>query len=166
MRQIREALHLHVQADLSYTEVGRALKISKSAVGKYVSLARVAGVDWAVAQTLSDEELEARLYRPALPRSSHQLVPDFAHFHQELKRAGHPDAAVGGVRPWQRAGLQVHQLLRQVPGVRTWPQALDAPDSCRGRQAVLLDTLNHQGALKLDFGRLVGQQRKHLQSKI
>lgn len=87
MRQIREALHLHVQADLSYTEVGRAL-ISKSAVGKYVSLARVAGVDWAVAQTLSDEELEARLYRPALPRSSHQLVPDFAHFHQELKRAG------------------------------------------------------------------------------
>ena len=80
MRQIREALRLHLQADLSYTEVGRALKISKSAVGKYVSLARVAGVDWAVAQTLSDEALEARLYRPALPRSSHQLTevaPEF-----------------------------------------------------------------------------------------
>lgn len=88
MRQIREALRLHLQADLSFTEVGRALKISKSAVGKYVSLARVAGVDWAVAQTLSDEALEARLYRPALPRSSHQLAPDFAHVHQELKRAG------------------------------------------------------------------------------
>ena len=88
MRQIREALRLHLQADLSYTEVGRALKISKSVVGKYVSLARAAGVDWALAQTLSDEELEARLYRPALPRSSHQLAPDFAHVHQELKRAG------------------------------------------------------------------------------
>ena len=84
MRQIRETLRLHLQAGLSYNEVGRALKISKSAVGKYVSLARVAGVDWEVAQTLSDEDLEARLYRPALPRSSHQRAPDFGVVHQEL----------------------------------------------------------------------------------
>ena len=41
MRRIREALRLHLQAGLSYTEVGRALKISKSGVGKFVSLARV-----------------------------------------------------------------------------------------------------------------------------
>ena len=53
MRQIREALRQHLQAGLSYNEVGRALKISKSAVGKYVSLTGVAGVDWEVAQTLS-----------------------------------------------------------------------------------------------------------------
>ena len=38
MRQIRETLRLH-QAGLSYSEVGRALKISKSVVGKYVTLA-------------------------------------------------------------------------------------------------------------------------------
>lgn len=72
MRRIRETLRLHLQADLSYNDIGRALKISKSAAGKYVSLARAAGVDWALAQKLSDEELEARLYRPALPRSSHR----------------------------------------------------------------------------------------------
>ena len=88
MRRIREVLRLHLQAGLSYTEVGRALKISKSVVGKYVSLARAAGVDWELAQTLSDEDLDARLYRPALSRSSHQLAPDFALVHQELKRAG------------------------------------------------------------------------------
>jgi transposase len=88
MRRIREVLRLHLQAGLSYTEVGRALKVSKSVVGKYVSLARAAGVDWDAAQTLSDEGLDARLYRPALPRSSHQLAPDFALVHQELKRAG------------------------------------------------------------------------------
>jgi transposase len=87
MRRIREALRLHLQADLSYNEVGLALKISKSVVGKYVSLARAAGVDWDVAQTLDDDALEARLYRPALPRSSQQLAPDFAVVHQELKRA-------------------------------------------------------------------------------
>ena len=86
MRRIRDSLRLHLQAGLSYNEVGRALKISKSVVGKYVSLARVAGIDWAVAQTLSDEELEARLYRPALTRATLQVAPDFGHVHQELKR--------------------------------------------------------------------------------
>ena len=88
MRQIRETLRLHLQAGLSYSEVARALKISKSAAGKYVSLARVAGVDWEVAQTLSDDDLEARLYRPALPRSTLQRAPDFGVVHQELKRPG------------------------------------------------------------------------------
>ena len=88
MRRIRETLRLHLQAGLSYGEVARALKIAKSSAGKYVLLARVAGVDWSIAQTLTDDELEARLFRPAVPRSSHQLAPDFALVHQELKRAG------------------------------------------------------------------------------
>jgi len=88
MRRIRETLRLHMQAGLSYGEVGRTLNISKIVVGKYVSLARVAGVDWGVAQTLSDEDLEARLYRPALTRASNQSAPDFGVVHQELKRAG------------------------------------------------------------------------------
>ena len=35
MRRIRETLRLHLQAELSYNEVGRTLKISKSVVGKY-----------------------------------------------------------------------------------------------------------------------------------
>ena len=68
--------------------MGRALKISKSAVSKYVSLARVAGVDCALAFGLDDAELESRLYRPELPRSSHQLAPDFGLIHQEPKRPG------------------------------------------------------------------------------
>lgn len=88
MRQIRETLRLHAQAGLSYNEIGRALKISKSVVGKYVLLARVAGVSWDLAQTLSDEDLEARVYRPAVPRSSHHRAPDFGVVHHELKRPG------------------------------------------------------------------------------
>jgi transposase len=81
-------LRLHLQAGLSYGEVGRTLNISKSAVGKYVLLARVAGVNWEVAQSLSDEDLEARLFRPALTRATKQDAPDFGRVHQELKRAG------------------------------------------------------------------------------
>ncbi len=88
MRRIRETLRLHLQAGLSYGEIARALKIAKSSAGKYVWLARAAGVDWDVAQTLTDDEIEARLFRAAVPRSSPQLSPDFALVHQELKRAG------------------------------------------------------------------------------
>ena len=35
MRQIRVALRLHLQAKMSYAEVGRALKISKSVVANW-----------------------------------------------------------------------------------------------------------------------------------
>jgi hypothetical protein len=49
------------------------LNTPKSTVGAIVLMARAAGVDWAVAQTLGDEELEARLYRPAVPRRPPKL---------------------------------------------------------------------------------------------
>ena len=88
MRQIRQALRLHLEAGLSYAQVARAVGIGKGTVGKFMLLARAAGVDRGVAQTLSDAELEARLYRPAVPRSSRQLEPDYAWIHQELKRPG------------------------------------------------------------------------------
>jgi transposase len=88
MRQIRQTLHLHYQAGLSYAQVGRALGVPKSTLAKMVSMARAAGVDWAWAQTLSDAELEARLYRPPVPRASSRLEPDYALIHQELKRPG------------------------------------------------------------------------------
>ena len=47
-------MRLHLQAGLSYSEIARALKLSKSVAGKYVSLARAAGVDWDAAQSLSE----------------------------------------------------------------------------------------------------------------
>jgi transposase len=88
MRQIRQALRLHLEAGLSHAQTGRALGIPKATVGKYARLARAAGVDWTFAQGLSDEDLEARLYQPAVPRASRHLEPDYALIHQELKRPG------------------------------------------------------------------------------
>jgi hypothetical protein len=58
MRQIRQALRLHLEARLSYAQVARAVGIGKGTVGKFILFARAAGVDWAVAQTLTDEELD------------------------------------------------------------------------------------------------------------
>jgi transposase len=88
MRQIRQCLRLHLEAGLTYSQVALATGVSKATVGKFVLLARVSGVDWAVAQTLTDEQIEARLFRPPVPRASYQLTPDFALIHQELKRPG------------------------------------------------------------------------------
>ena len=88
MRQIRQVLRLHLEAGLTYGQVGRALGIPKSTVGKFALVARAAGVDWDGAQVLSDEQLEARLFQPAVPRQARHLEPDYAYIHQELKRAG------------------------------------------------------------------------------
>src|SRR6218665_8814 len=88
MRQLRQTLRLHLEAGLSLRECSRVLGIAKTTIGDIVRNARAAGVDWAVAQTLTDQELEARLYRSAVPRAAHHLEPDYALIHQELKRPG------------------------------------------------------------------------------
>ncbi len=88
MRQIRQVLRLHLEAGLTYAQVGRALGMPKSTVGKFALLARAAGVDWPTVHSLDDDELQARLFRPAVPRAARHLEPDYALIHQELKRPG------------------------------------------------------------------------------
>jgi hypothetical protein len=78
MRRIREVLRLHLEAGLSYAECARVLKLPKSTVGKIVLLASRRRSRLGDGATLSDAELEARLYRPPVPRSSTQLEPDYA----------------------------------------------------------------------------------------
>ena len=43
MRCVQDSLPRHFHAGLSYNETGCTLKISKSVVGKHVSMARAAG---------------------------------------------------------------------------------------------------------------------------
>ena len=88
MRQLRQSLRLHLESGLSLRECAQALGMSKSTVGDAIRAARVAGVDCSVAQSLSDEELEARVYRLPGRRTCQQLEPDYALIHQELKRPG------------------------------------------------------------------------------
>ena len=88
MNKLRHTLQLlHGQA-LSTRQIAAALGISKSTVSDIASYARAAGVDWALAQALSDEELQARLYKPPVARESRHLEPDYAHIHRELRRPG------------------------------------------------------------------------------
>ncbi len=88
MSKIRQALRLLADAGLSMRQVAAALGVSKSTVSEIAMYARDAGVDWPLATTLSDDELQARLYPPPRPRSSTRQEPDYAVLHQELKRPG------------------------------------------------------------------------------
>ena len=88
MSKIRQALQLLADAGLSTRQVAAALAISKTTVSEIAMYARDAGVDWPLASTLSDDELQARLYPPPRPRSTHRREPDYAALHQELKRPG------------------------------------------------------------------------------
>jgi len=122
MRQIRQALRLHLEAGLSYAQIARAVGIGKGTVGKFMLLARAAGVDWSVAQTLSDEQLEARLYRPAVPRASRQLEPDYAWMHQELKRPGVTLQLLW--EEYQRGCEQAYKYTSFCVKYRAWAAAL------------------------------------------
>lgn len=88
MSKIRQALQLLHGANLSQRQVAAALGIAKSTVSEIASYTRAAGLSWPQAQLLSDCELQARLYRPAVTRRSHHLEPDYVVLHTELRRPG------------------------------------------------------------------------------
>lgn len=88
MSKLRHTLQLLHGGTLSTRQIGAALGISKTTVSEIASYARVANVDWALAQTLNDDELQARLYPPPVARKSRHLEPDCAQIHQELRRPG------------------------------------------------------------------------------
>jgi len=89
MSKIRQALQLLAgDSGLSMRQVAAALGVSKTTVSEIAMYARDAGVDWPLASTLSDDELQSRLYPPPRPRSSTRVEPDYAALHQELKRPG------------------------------------------------------------------------------
>ena len=88
MSKIRRTLQLLADCGLSARQVAAALNISKTTVSEIAMYARDAGVDWPLVSSLSDDELQARLYPPPRPRSSTRHEPDYAALHQELKRPG------------------------------------------------------------------------------
>jgi hypothetical protein len=62
MRKTREILRLKWGLDRSHREVARSLGVSLGMVGVTLKRAENAGLDWATAQMITDEELERRLY--------------------------------------------------------------------------------------------------------
>lgn len=63
MRQIKEVLRLRLQANLPQRQIALAIGLGKSSVADYIARAERAGLDWNKIATLSDQELEQRLFQ-------------------------------------------------------------------------------------------------------
>jgi len=89
MRKIKDVLRLHFDSGLGQRPIGLCLGLSRTTVGDYLRRAARAGLSWPLPESLSDQELEQRLFPPALPvPAADRLVPDWSHIHTELKRKG------------------------------------------------------------------------------
>ena len=86
MRKIKEVLRLSYQGSLSARQVAHSLNISRSAVKEYQERANKAGLAWPLPDTLSDQELEQKLFPPPLLlEAPAKALPDFEYIYQELK---------------------------------------------------------------------------------
>ncbi len=89
MSKLKQLIGLQT-SNLSVRELSRALGLSIGAVSKYLRAVRGAGLEAAEAETLSETELELRVFGPAAAVKPGTLVaPDCAWVHNELKRHRH-----------------------------------------------------------------------------
>jgi transposase len=88
MRKAREILRQKWQCGLSHRQVGRSLHVSAGTVGEVVSRAKLAQLDWATVESLSEDALELALYgKPDVGETTRPL-PDLLYLHTELRRKG------------------------------------------------------------------------------
>lgn len=87
MRKTREILRLKWDLERTHREVTASVGLSLGAVALTIGRAMNAGLDWPTVQTLSDAELEERLYGPRDATTSRPM-PDCEYLHAERKRPG------------------------------------------------------------------------------
>jgi len=89
MRQLRYLLRLHHDG-VSAREIGRLLGVARSTIQDNLKRAAAAGLQWPLADDVTDEVLEQRLFgRAAIAAGQRRRIePDWADFARELKRPG------------------------------------------------------------------------------
>jgi len=85
MRQIREILRCHFEHGLSREAIARACGLAKGSVSNVLQRFQTSGLGWPVDPTLSDTDVEARLY-PPVTRDVTAPRPDVQAMEQELRR--------------------------------------------------------------------------------
>ena len=86
VRKIKEVLRLSYRGELSARQVAHSLNISRSAVKEYQERANKAGLTWPLPDTLSEQELEQKLFPlPLTVETPAKPLPDFDSIYQELK---------------------------------------------------------------------------------
>lgn len=86
MRKIKEVLRLKYDCGISEREIARSCSISRSAVAEYVRRATAAGLSWKETSTLTETQLEERLFpTERLPSSVKRPPPDCQYIYDQLR---------------------------------------------------------------------------------
>ena len=114
MRKVREVLRLRFELGCSQRQIQASTGLSKGSVCDYLKRATAAGLAWDAASSLTDAEVEGRLFRAVGRGEPSDRAPiDFSWVHTELRKAGvtlallcteYQEAAVvraDGTRPYQ-----------------------------------------------------------------
>lgn len=89
LRKIREILRLKYEMGLSNRAIARACRASNSTVGEYIRRARKAGLQWPIAEEVSEQELYQRLFpEEARPKVMQRPIPNWEEIHRDLARRG------------------------------------------------------------------------------
>ena len=86
MRKTKEVLRLKYECGISERGIARSCQVSRSTVADYLRRATAAGINWAEASTLTEAELEKRLFPPQpVPVSIPRPAPDYEYIYQQLR---------------------------------------------------------------------------------
>jgi transposase len=91
MRQIKELLRLKHEHGLSVREIARSCGLPISTVGDYLKRAEGVGLNWPLAEDLTEEQLVQKLLGSAAQTAvtpPARALPDWKEVHQELRRKG------------------------------------------------------------------------------
>ena len=89
MRKIREVLRLRHECQRSHRQIAASCDISPASVGEYLKRAQAAGLAWSEACGLSEEQVEARLFRQVgYNEPPLRAAIDYAWLQRELPRIG------------------------------------------------------------------------------
>ena len=86
MRKIKEILRLKYICSLSDQEIAESCQIGRVTVGNYLKRMAAAGLDWANAASLSESELQVRLFPKSYPPpEARRPAPDCQYIYDELR---------------------------------------------------------------------------------
>jgi hypothetical protein len=138
MRQLRHLLRLHHDG-VSAREIGRRLGVARSTIQDNLKRAAAAGLAWPLADDVTEEALEHRLFGRAgvAPGQRRRVEPDWAALARELKRPGVTMMILWeGIPRGPSRGLWLQPFLRSASRVRKTADAGDAPAPCRRGKGV------------------------------
>jgi len=87
MRRVREVLRLGF-GGISKHEIARRTGLAASTVRETIERFKTTGLDWPLPETVTDSDLEAKLYKNAGTKQGHRrhAEPDWPCIHRELRR--------------------------------------------------------------------------------